>query len=195
VDVARCRSMSVQVKSGSLCTKTALGCDTPPMLQVSVVIVFVPQTPGRPVTDGRLRPLTGATHVFGIPHTPRRRLGCARPSHLPVGVAPGPAVPCGKAKREAERACPEKEAARENGDGRTAQGAGDRDRAVTDSGFRSGTRRAKETEHPTGSGAGGGGSPGAPRGRSRVPAPQPVRAAVPHGRLASHIAPSGEVVS
>ena len=50
--------------------------------------MFVPQPPGRPMTGGRVRPLTGATHVFGIPHTPRRRLGCARPSHPRLGSLP-----------------------------------------------------------------------------------------------------------
>ena len=40
------------------------------------------------MTVGRVRPLTGATHVFGMPHTARGRLGCARPSRPPVGSLP-----------------------------------------------------------------------------------------------------------
>ena len=68
--------------SGSLCMKTALGCDTPPMPHVAGVVAFVTNPPERPVTGGRLRPLTGATRVFGTPHTPRRRLGCA--GHPPL---------------------------------------------------------------------------------------------------------------
>ena len=73
--------------SGSLCTRNALGCDTSPMTQVAGANAFVPPPPGRTVPRGRLRPLTGATHVFGIPHTPRRPLGCARPSHPSPRVA------------------------------------------------------------------------------------------------------------
>ncbi len=56
---------------------------------------------GAAVTRGRWWPLPGATPVFGMPHTARRRLGCALPSHPSPGVAPGPAIPCGKAKRRA----------------------------------------------------------------------------------------------
>jgi len=103
VDVARCRSMSVHVKSGSLCTKTALRCDTPPIPQVAGGVMFVPQPPGRPMTGGRVRPLTGATHVFGIPHTPRRRLGCARPSHPRLGSLPDQRSHAGRLNGEPRR--------------------------------------------------------------------------------------------
>ena len=101
---ARCRSMSVRVTSGSLCTKTALGCDTHTMPQVAGVVAFVPQSPGRPMAVGRVRPLTGATHVFGMPHTARARLGCARPSHPPVGSLPVQQSHAGRPKGESERA-------------------------------------------------------------------------------------------
>lgn len=43
------------------------------------------------------RPWMGATPVFGMPQTARRRLGCAQQSHPSPGVAPGPSIPCGKA--------------------------------------------------------------------------------------------------
>ena len=43
---------------------------------------------GAGVTNGRLRPWTGATPVFGMPHTARRRLGCARQSHPRLGSLP-----------------------------------------------------------------------------------------------------------
>ena len=41
-DVARCRSKSVRLKSGSLCTRTALGRDTLPKPQVAGFVAFVP---------------------------------------------------------------------------------------------------------------------------------------------------------
>lgn len=43
---------------------------------------------GSPVPNRAFRPWLGATHVFGLPHTPRRRLGCARPSHPCLGSLP-----------------------------------------------------------------------------------------------------------
>ena len=58
------------------------------MPQAAGVVAFVTRPPGRPVTIRRLRPLAGATHVFGMPHTARGRLGCAWPSHPPVGSLP-----------------------------------------------------------------------------------------------------------
>jgi len=80
---------SVTVTSGSLCTRHALGCDTPTNPQVAGVVAVAPRPQGRSVAGGRLRPLPGATPVFGMPHTPRLRLGCARPSHPRLGSLPG----------------------------------------------------------------------------------------------------------
>ena len=103
MDVARCRSMSVRVTSGSLCTRTALGCDIPPMPQVAGIVPFVVQPPGRPMTGGRLRPLTGATHPFGVPGTARRRLGCARPSQPRPGSLPDQQSLAGRPSKPAFR--------------------------------------------------------------------------------------------
>lgn len=62
-----------------------------------------------------------------------------------------------------------------------AQGAGDRDRAVTDFGLRSGTRRAKETVRHA--------------GRSRRTGADPFERRCLTDDWASRIAPSTEVVS
>ena len=59
------------------------------------------RTNGGAVPEGAV--VAGATPLFGIPHTARRWLGCALPSHPSPGVAPDPAVPCGKATGEPKR--------------------------------------------------------------------------------------------
>ena len=58
---------------------------------------------GAGVTNGRLRPWTGATPLFGMPHTARRTVGMCTAIPPPPGVAPGPAIPCGKAIEPAFR--------------------------------------------------------------------------------------------
>ena len=88
--------------SGSMCTGSAVGCDTPPMPQVAVVVAFVRQPEAwlcRAGEGGRDRS-DPPPWTLGVP---RGRVGMCRPSQPSTGGRSGPAIPCGKTIGESVR--------------------------------------------------------------------------------------------
>ncbi len=70
------------------------------MPQVADGLAVVSMVYGATVANRPMGPWTGAP-PFGMPGTAWEGSACALPSHPSPGVAPGPSIPCGKAKQRA----------------------------------------------------------------------------------------------